>query len=53
MSEQSQVVHIMIRVSRLAAAARMLFDDNTKLWWDGPSAIVDDYLLEISEQQAR
>lgn len=33
--------------------ARMLFDDDTKLWWDGPSAVVDDYLLEVSGQEAR
>ena len=26
--------------------AEMLFDDSTKLWWEGPSAIVDEYLRE-------
>lgn len=29
--------------------ARRLFDDSLKLWWDGPSTIVDDYLEEIGE----
>ena len=26
--------------------AERLFDDSTKLWWDGSSTIVDDYLEE-------
>ncbi len=41
-----------ISVSRAATeflsskTAEMLFDDSTKLWWEGPSAIVDEYLKE-------
>lgn len=27
--------------------AQLLFDDRYKLWTDGPSTIVDDYLREI------
>lgn len=23
--------------------AKMLYDDSTKLWWDGPSAIAEEY----------
>lgn len=23
--------------------AKMLYDDSTKLWWDGPSATADEY----------
>lgn len=23
--------------------AKMLYDDSTKLWWDGPSAVADEY----------
>ena len=23
--------------------AKMLYDDSTKLWWDGPSAVVEEY----------
>lgn len=23
--------------------AKMLYDDNTKLWWDGPSATAEEY----------
>ena len=26
--------------------AARLFDDATKTWWDGPSAVVDEYLRE-------
>ena len=33
--------------------ARRLFDDSLKLWWDGPSTIVDDYLEEVSETDLR
>ena len=29
--------------------ARRLFDDSLKLWWDGPSTIVDDYLEEMTQ----
>ncbi len=29
---------------------QMLYDDSTKLWWDGPSAIVDEYNKEISKK---
>lgn len=32
--------------------ARRLFDDGTKLWWDGPSTVVDDYLREVAERSA-
>jgi len=28
-----------------------LYDRDTKLWWDGPSAIVDIYLDEINDCQ--
>ena len=27
--------------------AKLLFDDDYKLWGDGPSTVVDDYLREI------
>ncbi|MBO7675552.1 MAG: hypothetical protein J6S63_11185 [Atopobiaceae bacterium] len=30
--------------------ARRLFDDDTKLWWDGPATVVDDYLQEVAER---
>lgn len=23
--------------------AKMLYDDSTKLWWDGPSAVAEEY----------
>jgi hypothetical protein len=23
--------------------AKMLYDDSTKLWWDGPSSIAEDF----------
>lgn len=23
--------------------AKMLYDDSTKLWWDGPSAVAEDF----------
>ena len=26
--------------------AKMLYDDSTKLWWDGPSAIAEEYKKE-------
>lgn len=26
--------------------AKMLYDDSTKLWWDGPSAIAEEYKIE-------
>ena len=26
--------------------ARMLYDDTTKLWWEGPSAVAERYRLE-------
>lgn len=26
--------------------AKMLYDDSTKLWWDGPSAAVEDFKSE-------
>ncbi len=29
---------------------QMLYDDSTKLWWDGPSAIVDEYNKEMSKK---
>lgn len=25
-------------------AAKMLYDDSTKLWWDGPSAVAQEFL---------
>ena len=31
--------------------AEMLFDDDTKLWWDGPSAVVGDYMDEVGRHQ--
>lgn len=27
---------------------KMLYDDSTKLWWDGPSAIADEYKKEMA-----
>lgn len=24
-------------------AAKMLYDDSTKLWWDGPSAVAEEF----------
>lgn len=30
--------------------ARRLFDDSLKLWGDGPSTIVDDYLQEMASR---
>ena len=27
----------------------LLYDEDTKLWWDGPSAVADMYKKEISE----
>lgn len=47
-----------VPVSEAAAAflgsrtAAMLFDDGSKLWWDGPSSIVDEYLGEKSSRTA-
>ena len=29
-------------------AGKMLYDDSTKLWWDGPSAVADEYLREMN-----
>ena len=26
---------------------RMVYDDSTKLWWDGPSAVVQEYKNEM------
>ena len=26
--------------------AKMLYDDSTKLWWDGPSATAEEYLSQ-------
>lgn len=31
--------------------ARRLFDDDLKLWWDGPSVVVDDYLQETLDHR--
>lgn len=33
-------------------ACAVLYDRETKLWWDGPSAIVELYLAEIDEGRA-
>ena len=27
--------------------AKMLYDDSTKLWWDGPSAVAQEYKNEM------
>lgn len=32
--------------------AKMLYDDSTKLWWDGPSAIAEEYKKSPSEASA-
>lgn len=32
--------------------AARLFDESTKLWCDGPSTIVDDYLRERMQRQS-
>ena len=29
----------------------ILYDPDTKLWWDGPSAIVEQYLEELNKQR--
>lgn len=29
----------------------MLYDENTRLWWDGPSYIADMYKNEIKEEK--
>lgn len=26
---------------------RMVYDDSTKLWWDGPAAVVQEYKAEM------
>lgn len=26
---------------------RMVYDDSTKLWWDGPSSVVQEYKTEM------
>lgn len=26
---------------------RMVYDDSTKLWWDGPAAVVQEYKTEM------
>lgn len=28
----------------------LLYDEDTKLWWDGPAAIVEMYKCEINEK---
>ena len=28
--------------------AKMLYDDSTKLWWDGPSAVAEEYKKQIN-----
>lgn len=30
-------------------AGKMLYDDSTKLWWDGPFAVAEEYKQEKSE----
>ena len=30
--------------------AKMLYDDSTKLWWDGPSATADEYKKQQSQE---
>ena len=32
--------------------AKMLYDDSTKLWWDGPSAIAEEYKKSPSSEIA-
>ena len=32
--------------------ADMLYDRSTKLWWDGPSSVAEQYLTEIANTEA-
>ena len=34
-----------------STTARMLFDDSTKLWWDGPSSVAEDYFKETARRR--
>lgn len=31
--------------------AKMLYDDSTKLWWDGPSAVVEEFKSQKKGEQ--
>ena len=31
--------------------AKMLYDDSTKLWWDGPSAVVEEFNSQKKGEQ--
>ena len=31
--------------------ARILYDDSTKLWWDGPSATAEEYKKQLLHHQ--
>ena len=31
--------------------AKMLYDDSTKLWWDGPSAIAEEFKKQAKEKE--
>ena len=30
--------------------AKMLYDDATKLWWDGPSSVVEEYKSQKNQE---
>lgn len=51
--EIAQVEHVDVSVAAASflssRTAAMLFDESTKLWCDGPSTIVDDYLEERAQ----
>ena len=31
--------------------AKLLYDEDSKAWWDGPSAVADAYRTEVSKQE--
>ena len=33
--------------------AKMLYDDSTKFWWDGPAATAEEYEKEIARNNLR
>lgn len=46
-NEQNKNIEEVLISFMKSNTGRMVYDDSTKLWWDGPSAVVQEYKNEM------